>query len=98
MWSTFNCYQFLLISKANKRKLFKNRCLFINSKTYSCKFSILQAGEGRTTFVIAHRLSTVRDADMIVAVKDGAVAEIGTHDELMEKDGVYKELVTIQVA
>ncbi len=59
---------------------------------------ILQAGEGRTTFVIAHRLSTVRDADMIVAVKDGAVAEVGTHDQLMEKNGVYKELVTIQVA
>ncbi|CAB3983659.1 Multidrug resistance 1 [Paramuricea clavata] len=55
-----------------------------------------KAGEGRTTFVIAHRLSTVRDADMIVAVKDGAVAEIGTHDELMEKDGVYKKLVLQQ--
>jgi ABC-type multidrug transport system fused ATPase/permease subunit len=58
---------------------------------------IFQAGEGRTTFVIAHRLSTVRDADMIVAVKDGAVAEVGTHDELMEKDGVYKKLVLQQV-
>ena len=34
---------------------------------------------------------------MIVAVKDGAVAEIGTHDELMEKDGVYKQLVLLQV-
>jgi ABC-type multidrug transport system fused ATPase/permease subunit len=56
-----------------------------------------QAGEGRTTFVIAHRLSTVRDADMIVAVKDGAVAEVGTHDELIEKDGVYKKLVLQQV-
>ncbi|CAB4038353.1 RNA-directed DNA polymerase from mobile element jockey, partial [Paramuricea clavata] len=55
-----------------------------------------KAGEGRTTFVIAHRLSTVRDADMIVAVKDGAVAEVGTHDELIEKDGVYKKLVLQQ--
>ncbi|XP_028400885.1 multidrug resistance protein 1-like isoform X2 [Dendronephthya gigantea] len=55
-----------------------------------------KAGEGRTTFIIAHRLSTVRDADMIVAVKDGAVAEIGTHDELMNKDGVYKQLVILQ--
>ena len=56
-----------------------------------------QAGEGRTTFIIAHRLSTVRDADMIAAVKDGAVAEIGTHDELMNKNGAYKQLVTMQV-
>lgn len=47
--------------------------------------------------MIAHRLSTVRDADMIVAVKDGAVAEVGTHDELIKKDGVYKQLVLLQV-
>ena len=56
-----------------------------------------KAREGRTTVVIAHRLSTVRNADVIVAIKDGAVVEKGTHSELMQSDGVYRQLVTSQV-
>ncbi|XP_057304790.1 ATP-dependent translocase ABCB1-like isoform X3 [Hydractinia symbiolongicarpus] len=55
-----------------------------------------KASEGRTTVIIAHRLSTVRNASSIVAVKDGKVAEIGTHNELMEKQGVYYQLVLLQ--
>jgi len=47
--------------------------------------------------VIAHRLSTVQNADVIAAVQDGAVVEKGTHDELMQTDGVYYRLVTSQV-
>ena len=43
-------------------------------------------------FVIAHRLSTVRHADKIVVMSDGGIAEMGTHDELMQKNGVYSEL------
>lgn len=46
----------------------------------------------KTCFVIAHRLSTVRHADKIVVLKDGGIAEMGTHDELMQKNGVYSEL------
>jgi ATP-binding cassette subfamily B protein/subfamily B ATP-binding cassette protein MsbA len=52
--------------------------------------------KGRTTFVIAHRLSTVRRADRIVLLEDGRVLERGTHEELMEKRGLYHEMVQRQ--
>ncbi len=48
--------------------------------------------QGRTTFIIAHRLSTIRDADRIVIIDDGRIAEQGTHDELLERQGVYWHL------
>jgi ATP-binding cassette subfamily B protein len=53
---------------------------------------------GRTVLVIAHRLSTVRDADRVVVIDGGKVAEIGTHDELVARDGVYRRLVERQFA
>lgn len=52
---------------------------------------------GRTTCVIAHRLSTVRNADLIVLMEDGAVTERGTHDELMALNGAYHEMVIRQM-
>lgn len=52
--------------------------------------------EGRTTLVIAHRLSTVRDADRVVVLQDGLVAEQGSHDALMAAGGVYARLVERQ--
>jgi ATP-binding cassette subfamily B protein len=52
--------------------------------------------QGRTAFVIAHRLSTVRDADRIVVIKDGAIAEVGKHAELITAGGYYASLVTRQ--
>ena len=48
--------------------------------------------EGRTSFVVAHRLSTIRDADKIIVMNEGDVVETGTHDELLEQDGFYAVL------
>ena len=51
---------------------------------------------GRTSFVIAHRLSTIRDADLILVMDKGDIVESGTHEHLLEKGGLYKELYTSQ--
>jgi ABC-type multidrug transport system fused ATPase/permease subunit len=52
--------------------------------------------QGRTSFVIAHRLSTIREADKVVVMHMGRIAEIGTHDELMDRGGMYYNLYTMQ--
>lgn len=51
-----------------------------------------QLMKGRTSFVIAHRLSTVKDADLILVIDDGDIVEQGTHEELLEKGGFYERL------
>jgi ABC transporter fused permease/ATP-binding protein len=53
--------------------------------------------KGRTTLVIAHRLSTVRDADRVVVIDGGSIVQAGSHDELMEEDGLYRRLVERQL-
>jgi ATP-binding cassette subfamily B protein len=50
----------------------------------------------RTSIIIAHRLSTVRNSDMIVVLQEGGIAEKGSHDELIEMDGLYKQLYEMQ--
>jgi ABC-type multidrug transport system fused ATPase/permease subunit len=53
--------------------------------------------EGRTTFVIAQRLSTVRRADLILVMQDGRILEQGTHLELLERGGLYREIYELQL-
>ena len=54
--------------------------------------------KGRTSLVIAHRLSTVRHADRILVVNHGQIVESGTHEELMEQGGTYRFLVETQLS
>ena len=54
--------------------------------------------QGRTSFIVAHRLSTVREADLILVMKDGNIVEQGTHAELLKKGGFYRELYMSQFA
>ena len=52
--------------------------------------------KGKTTIIVAHRISTVKDLDMIVILEDGKIIATGTHDELLETSQVYKDMVLLQ--
>ena len=54
--------------------------------------------KGRTSFVVAHRLSTIRESDVILVMRSGHVVEQGSHEELLEKGGFYKQLYQSQFA
>jgi len=69
----------------------------IDSKTESLILDALdELMVGRTTFMIAHRLSTVRHADLIATLDRGVLVEQGTHDELIARDGLYKQMHDVQ--
>ena len=63
-----------------------------NISEYQVQQAISKSIRGRTTFIVAHRLSTIRDADRIVVMDQGVAVEIGTYEELMEKKGKFYEL------
>ena len=54
--------------------------------------------EGRTSFIVAHRLSTIKEADVILVMKDGKIIEQGNHEELLKKQGFYYQLYQSQFA
>ena len=54
--------------------------------------------QGRTSFIVAHRLSTIREADVILVMKDGHIIEQGNHEELLQKGGFYADLYNSQFA
>jgi ATP-binding cassette subfamily B (MDR/TAP) protein 1 len=58
---------------------------------------VLSKSKAQTTIIIAHRLSTIRNADKICAIKDGRIEEIGTHDELIAMNGIYADLIRLQL-
>lgn len=77
--------------------LLDQACSALDTESEAIVLSELdKARKGRTTIIIAHRLSTIRNADIIVGVEHGKAVERGTHDELMQKTGVYFTLVTLQ--
>lgn len=61
-----------------------------NESKVQAAFDVL--AKGKTVLMIAHRLSTVTGADKIVVIKDGTIADFGTHDQLKDKDGLYAEM------
>ena len=60
--------------------------------------AVLRMMEGRTSFIVAHRLSTIREADVILVMRDGHIVEQGRHEELLEKKGFYAQLYNSQFA
>ncbi len=58
--------------------------------------AISELCRGKTLLVIAHRLGTIRNADKILAVADGRIAQAGTHGELMSAGGIYRDFVTVR--
>jgi ATP-binding cassette subfamily B protein len=71
----------------------------IDSKTESVILDALdRLMVGRTTFMVAHRLSTIRNADMILVLNGGELVEQGTHDALLERDGLYRQLYDMQTS
>jgi ABC superfamily ATP binding cassette transporter, ABC/membrane protein len=58
--------------------------------------AISELVKNKTLLVIAHRLNTIRDADNIVVIKEGNIAEQGNHEDLMNSNGIYKNMVELQ--
>ncbi|MDZ7548003.1 ABC transporter ATP-binding protein, partial [Clostridium perfringens] len=69
-----------------------------NTTEYMIQKSLEELCNGRTTIVVAHRLSTIKNADEILVLTDQGIEEKGSHEILLEKGGIYKELYESQFA
>ena len=102
------CVILLLTAAVAIARIFlKNPPILILDEATSALDSVTEAeiqnsfdelAKGRTTLIIAHRLSTVRGADRIVAISDGLITETGTHEALLAKGGIYAKLYRTQNA
>lgn len=63
---------------------------------YEIQQALQQVMEGRTTFIIAHRISSLKRADQILVLDDGKIVQRGTHDELANQEGLYQEIFRMQ--
>ena len=69
----------------------------VDADNESCiQEAISELCRGKTLLVIAHRLNTIRNADQILVIADGSIAQAGTHEALIEKDGIYRSFVTVR--
>lgn len=84
----------MLPGKKNRNVVFKFKNSIVMHTSQDAMDSLMK---GRTVLVIAHRLSTVKSADTVAVVSDGQVVERGTHDELLDKNGIYTALVRRQL-
>ncbi|GAX17583.1 ATP-binding cassette, subfamily B (MDR/TAP), member 6 [Fistulifera solaris] len=111
-WDTLVGDRGLKLSGGEKQRVAIARCLLKNPDFVlldeatsaldtltekSVQEALDRLGQHRTVLVIAHRLGTIRNADQIVVLKGGVAAEIGTHDELMEKQGLYADMWNMQL-
>ena len=81
------------LSAGQRQLLTIARAMLLDPPEQYIQRSFREMMKGRTSFVIAHRLSTIRNADLILVMDKGDIVEIGTHEELMAKGGLYSSLV-----
>ena len=83
--------------KDNDVLIFDDSLSAVDTETdKAIRLALKEKRKGMTTFIISHRLTTLAEADFIVVLEDGRVAQTGTHEQLIHQDGLYKRIYQIQ--